>query len=69
MAETGAQLDAFLVQRFNADARPLSVEALEALRSYLVDHSADEREQAVQAVLARLTAGVQPTLNTACKHW
>ena len=59
-ASNKADVDAVLVQRFNADARPLSLDALEILRGSCLAAGplgSSACEAMIQAVLAKLTSG------------
>ena len=53
-----AQLDGHLIQRFNADAKPLSAEALDALRSQLIGLERSQQERIILAVLSKGIHGV-----------
>ena len=56
------ELDRELIDRFNADARPLSSEALDSLRERVLTaqgENAAAGEQIVQAVLAKLANGTE----------
>jgi hypothetical protein len=52
-----SRLENVLIDRFNADARPLSPEALECLRAFLADLDTSAQEKIVETVLCKLTNG------------
>lgn len=57
MASDRARLEGAIINRFNADARPLSPGALELVIGHLAHKSAKQQDRAVKHVLEHLDAG------------
>ena len=61
MASERARLEGAVINRFNADARPLSPGALERMLAHLADKPAKQQDRAVKHVLEHLDAGAACT--------
>lgn len=58
-----SRLDNALIDRFIADARPLSPEALDCLKAFLAELDRSAQKRIVETVLSKLTNGDHPFLH------
>lgn len=65
-ADQRKNVEKLLIQKFNAEARPLSSGALHSLSSFVLE-SRQSAEQVVQDLLSQLTVGALASLHGECE--